>query len=359
MALVLTVVAFLATHQNTTIGSSADQFKTVGRQWYGWSQGWVSDSSEVGAMAIGLLTAALALFVATSVTSLERERTSVDGIASRLLLDDLNRLVCLFGSVAAWLLSVGAGWTRASGLSWGSAALTGVVLAVLAACAEIRPLAADYQRWMLMRADAALRKHAGLPSSDSEEANDIPTPERWVHAFPWRWAFLLAVVAALPAIVQMALRYPHDPLGVSLLSALIVVVWVVLLGAAWSWCSDLRATRVRSSRAVPLDSLALGCFLFVVFALIGTAALAVGDPWGLVSVALILVAGAITLLVKLDADLRQRDMLRTLASVRAALELMPALEPEIEQVAAQRRTRWTFELGSLRIARYHDRSPRS
>ena len=64
-AFVLSVSAFLFVHPGLEIERSAHGIRAVAREWRDWSWGGAAPT-EVGATAIGLLTAALTLFIATS-----------------------------------------------------------------------------------------------------------------------------------------------------------------------------------------------------------------------------------------------------------------------------------------------------
>lgn len=349
LAATLSALAFLTSHPGTSGARGTGSLTEVVRQWYRWSQGWASPA-EAGTTSLGLLTAALTLYVATTLTTLDRRHTSADGVAARLLLDDVTLAVCMAGSVACWVLSAGAGWTPTSALGWTSAAAAAVVLALLGGCTETRQLYADRQRWALVRAEGALSERLGLTPG----APAIAAPA-WIRVFPWRWAAVLAVCCALPAWIRVGFRFPHDPGGVVVAGVVIVAVWMIVLGATWSWISGLGAARVRYARALPSDSGATGVFVLLLVVLVAVATIDLGDEWGVLSLVLLTLAVAAPAVTGVGAGLRRRDLLRHLVAVRRALVEHPSTSTEstpADLASTAPTPRWSLELGGLRIQRF-------
>ncbi|KAB2809534.1 hypothetical protein F9L07_21215 [Pimelobacter simplex] len=354
LAVLFSGLAFLSTHRDLGRSWGPAPLAEAARAWYSWSQGWASPA-EAGTTALGLLTAALTLYVATSLTTLDHDRTSADGAASRLLLDDVTLVVCLSGSVACWILSAGAGWTAHAALGWAPAGAAAVVLSLLAACAESRQLYADRERWALVRAEAALAERLGLAAGAPA---DVPRP--WVRTFPWRWGVLLAAGAAVPAVVRIGVRYPHDPDGVVLAGLLVVAVWLAVLCAAWSWWSSLGVAQVRYARVLPSDSGATGALLAGLVATVVLATLDVGDEWAVLSLALLALATAAPAVTGLADALRRRDLIRHLAAVRRELagQPEPARTTEPAPDPAERVLSWSVDVGPLRVRRFAGPSDR-
>lgn len=345
VAAALSLLAFLASHPGSVDGKGDESsLAEVLAQWYRWSQGWAS-STEAGATSLGLLTAALTLYVATTLAALDRDHTSASGVAARLVLDDVTLMVCLSGSVACWLLSAGAGWTPASALGWASAAATAIVLAVLGGCAETRQLYADRQRWALERAEGRLADRLGPGLA----ARDLPS---WFRTFPWRAALALAVAAALPAMVRIGFRFPHDPVGVVLAGVIVVALWLGVVCATWSWWSDLRAAQLRYRRAVPSDAGATGLFVLLLLVLVAVGTVDLGDEWGVLSLVLLALAMAAPLVTGVGADLRRRALLLHLASVRKALAEAPSATVAPEPERLDPAVSWSIKLGALHVQRF-------
>lgn len=340
----MSALAFMMSHPGITGERGADPLGDAVSKWYRWSQGWAS-AAEAGTVSLGLLTAALTLYVATTLAGLDHDRTSPAGVAARLLLDDVTLAVCLAGSVACWLLSAGAGWTPAHALGSATAAATAVVLTLLAGCAETRQLAADRERWSLERAQTRLTERLGAHAA----TGDVPS---WVRTFPWRSAAALALVAALPATIRIGFRFPHEAVGVVVAAALVVLIWLAVVCASWSWWCDLRAAQVRYRRPLPTEAGATGVFALMLVALVAVGTVDLGDEWGVLSLVLLTLAMVAPVVTDVGAGLRRRGLLRHLTAVRTSLAEHPSALDEPPPQHPDPVLTWSLEIGRLRVQRF-------
>lgn len=322
------------------------------REWAHWSHGWAS-AAEVNVTVIGLLTAALTLYVATALQPVDPD-ISTSGAASRMLLDGITLVACFAGATAAWVLAAGAGWHRETGLAWAPAAASALLLSVLAVSTEGRRLTREQSRWSLQRAQRDLRDAIG----------DRPCPSR-VRAFPWLRLTALTVVVVIPSAVGLVLNHPRDLgtlAGVAILTAMIAVVWFVLIGALWNSAAKIAALRVRYRRWYASDLLAsyLGDAFLV--GIVGFLAWAVAAWWGVACLIPPVLLGLAAQRHPLAPGLQGRQLYRQLRAVDGELaSLLPLLDepaPEPGQAPWRPEDRdlaWSVELGGLRILRFRSK----
>ncbi|NHA01667.1 hypothetical protein G5V59_23255 [Nocardioides sp. W3-2-3] len=169
VALALSVLGYVAI---TGSRGTSPWTRDLGADWADWAHGWASPT-QVNATVVGLLTAALTLYVATALQSIGPD-ISPSGAASRILLDDITLLTCVAGAVIAWVLAAGAGWHADTALAWGPAVATALLLSVLAASTESRALTRRQDHYALLRARRHLQDAVG--SAPQAQPGPAPSP---------------------------------------------------------------------------------------------------------------------------------------------------------------------------------------
>lgn len=323
-------------------------------EWAAWSHGWAT-RTEVNATVIGLLTAALTLYVSTTLQSISRD-IDASGAASRILLDDITLMTCIAGAVLGWILAMGAGWHVRTALAWGPAVATAVLLSVLAASTEARALTRRQGRWALERARRDLLGKIG----------DAPRLH-WLRAMPWIRLLGSSTAAAVPAAVGLALAFPDSLIVVLILAVGVALVWSVLIGILWGSVAEIRALQVRHDlRRIPVDAVPTVLWALGVVAFLGLATWSAADAWGVVSFTLAVLFGLAPLSSSWTEGLHHRHLHRHLAAVDKELAAItkklasttrePAPEPgRAPWPPEDRDLAWSVELGGLRILRFRNK----
>ena len=309
LALVLSLGGFLTTAPSREETIWTSRFLS---EWSAWSQDWAT-KTEVNATVIGLLTAALTLYVSTTLQSISRD-VDPSGAASRILLDDITLLVCITGAVTGWILAAGAGWHERTALAWAPASATSVLLAVLAVSTEARALTRRQRHWTLHRAKSDLERALGGASRRS-----------WFRAFPWRSVTLITVVATLPTAVGLVLAYDDALVGVPLAVAAVALVWFVLIGTSWGSVARIRAARVRHGQWFLADTVLTFLYAVAIVTALGLVTWSVADGWGRASFALALLAAVAPVALPVAERQLHRQLHRQLAAV----------DKELDEVTAQ------------------------
>lgn len=348
VALVLSVLGYVVI---TSSRGTSPWTRDLVDDWADWAHGWASET-QVNATVVGLLTAALTLYVATALQSIGPDVTP-SGAASRILLDDVTLLVCIAGAVLSWILAAGAGWHVDTALAWGPAVATAVLLSALAASTEARSLTRQQDHWALVEARGDLQRAVGSAPRGS-----------WFRAVPWLRAAALAVLATIPAAVGLVRAFTA-PATVAVLTLLVSMVWFVLIVSLWDSIARIRAHQVRQGQLLP-SGVAIICWcdaallaLPILVTWSGT------NAWGMASLTVAVLAGLAPLRLPLVERQRQRHLHHHLARVVKELERSSARLAALPAPPAPRAGStppawlpddrdldWVVQLGRLRILRF-------
>lgn len=326
--------------------------RNFGADWADWAHGWAS-AAEVNATVVGLLTAALTLYVATALQSIGPD-ISPSGAASRILLDDITLLTCVAGAVIAWVLAAGAGWHVDTALAWGPAVATALLLSALAASTESRALTRRQDHYALLRARRHLQDAVGSAPKLS-----------WPRAFPWLRAVGLAVVATTPAAIGLSITF-SAPSTVAVLTLLVAVVWFVLIATLWDSVARIRSYQVRYDQRISSEMTITGGCDAALLALLILATWSGTNAWGVTSLVAALLAGLAPVRFPMAEQLRERQLHRRLAQVereldRASARLAALPEPPTPPTGGvpawlpDDHLDWVIQVGRLRILRFKAR----
>lgn len=250
---------------------------------------WSLSSTATIAIALGTLAALITLFVATVLTAMERDRARGPAIVNRLMLDGLALAACLVGSIACWLAAFASDWSTADGVAGAAtAALSGLLLAGLAASAEERIEASQHRAW---------RTHLGTERVRQAWYDSIDRTARYPpnrrRTFPWRIGLLAAPVVLLPMVAaDLVAGVDHWDRWVGNLAVVDAILTALIL-ATWSWRVRRKVEQVRVGRRV--SGLSVGIVLLFVplwaLALIATATTNYTSIWVTVTLAAALAFG--------------------------------------------------------------------